>query len=69
VTLALRGAEGLLKINGDKDPVALYFLAEAHFVAGDIAKAKEWGAQALEAAEQDPQLKRQIQQRINRYDK
>ena len=69
VTLALRGAEGLLKINGDKDPVALYFLAEAHFAAGDIAKAKEWGAQALEAAEQDPQLKRQIQQRINRYDK
>jgi thiol-disulfide isomerase/thioredoxin len=67
--LALRGAQGLLKINGDKDPVALYFLAEAHFVAGDVAKAKEWGAKALEAAEQEPQLKRQIQQRISRYEK
>jgi thiol-disulfide isomerase/thioredoxin len=69
VALALRSAQGLLKLNGDKDPVALYFVAEAHFASGDVAKAKEWGAKALEAAEQEPQLKRQIQQRISRYDK
>lgn len=69
VALALRSAQALLKLNGDKDPLVLYFMAEVHFASGDVAKAKEWGAKAVEAAEQEPQLKRQIQQRISRYAK
>ena len=32
----------MLKIAGEKDAVALYFVAEAHFAGGDKAKAKEF---------------------------
>jgi thiol-disulfide isomerase/thioredoxin len=64
--LALKAAEGMLKIDGEKDPVALYFVAEAHFAAGDKAKAKEFGARAVAAAE-DEGLKKQLEVRTNKY--
>ncbi|MCS7021122.1 MAG: redoxin family protein [Gemmataceae bacterium] len=66
--IAIRAAEALVKINGEKDPMALYLLAEAHFAAGNKAKAKEIGAQALAAAADNPRLKQQLEQRIRRYE-
>jgi thiol-disulfide isomerase/thioredoxin len=66
--LSIPAAQSLLKINGPKDPISLLFLAEAHYANGDKAKAREVGTQALEAAANEPQLKRTIEQRIRRYD-
>lgn len=65
--LSLKAAEGMLKINGEKDPVALYFVAEAHFAAGDKAKAKEFGARAVAAAENEG-MKKQLESLTKKYD-
>ncbi|MBP3960614.1 TlpA family protein disulfide reductase [Gemmata sp. G18] len=63
---ALKAAEAGLKLAGDKDPVALFFLAEAHFLNGDKAKAKDFGAKAVASA--DGPLKQDIETRVKRYD-
>ena len=64
--LSLKAAEGMLKINGEKDPVALYFVAEAHFASGDKAKAKEFGARAVAAADND-RMKMQLESLTKKY--
>jgi thiol-disulfide isomerase/thioredoxin len=64
--LSLRAAEGMLKINGEKDPVALYFVAEAHFAGGDKARAKEFGARAVAAAA-DERMKMQLENLTKKY--
>jgi thiol-disulfide isomerase/thioredoxin len=64
--LSLKAAEAMLKINGDKDPVTLYFVAEAHFATGDKAKAKEFGAKAIAAADND-RMKMQLETLTKKY--
>ncbi|MBY0457556.1 MAG: hypothetical protein K2V38_09485, partial [Gemmataceae bacterium] len=66
LALAVKAAEAGVKLAGDKDAIALYYLAEAHFASGDTAKAKEFGAKAVEAA--DGNLKKQIENLIKKYD-
>ena len=56
----------MLKITGEKDAVALYFVAEAHFAAGDKAKAKEFGARAVAAADND-RMKMQLENLTKKY--
>jgi thiol-disulfide isomerase/thioredoxin len=65
--MALKAAEALLKINGEKDAVALYFVAEAHFAGGDKAKAKEFAAKAIAAAENEG-MKGQLERMTKKYD-
>jgi thiol-disulfide isomerase/thioredoxin len=66
VALAVKSADALLKLAGDKDAVALYFVAEAHFANGDKAKAKDFGAKAVAAA--DENLKKQLEKLTKKYD-
>jgi thiol-disulfide isomerase/thioredoxin len=66
LALSVKAAEAALKLAGEKDAVALYFVAEAHFAAGDKAKAKDFGAKAVAAA--DDNLKKQIEKLIMKYD-
>lgn len=63
---ALKAAEAGLKLAGEKDAVALFFVAEAHFINGDKAKAKDFGAKSLAAA--DGPLKTDIEMRVKRYE-
>ncbi|MDY3559447.1 TlpA family protein disulfide reductase [Gemmata sp. JC673] len=65
VALGVKAAEEAVKIAGDKDAVALYFLAEAYFASGDKAKAKETGAKAVEAA--DGGIKKQLENLTKKY--
>lgn len=53
LAVALRAAEGALKVAGDTDWRALLGLAETHFATGNGAKAREFGAKALAAAEKE----------------
>jgi thiol-disulfide isomerase/thioredoxin len=64
--LGVKAAEAMLKMSGEKDPIALYFTAEAHFANGDKAKAKDFGSKAVAAAEGN--LKKQIEGLIKKYD-
>jgi thiol-disulfide isomerase/thioredoxin len=66
LALSLKAAEAMLKISGEKDPVALYFVAEAHFAGGDKAKAKEFGAKAIAAADSEG-LKAQLEKLTKKY--
>lgn len=49
--LALKAAESELMVEGDRDPAALYHVAEAYAFAGDTAKTGEYGRKAIAAAE------------------
>ena len=51
--LALRAAEAALKVEGDRDPEALFDVAEAYAFMGDKAKANEYGRKAIAAAAGD----------------
>jgi len=64
--LSLKAAEDMLKISGEKDAAALYFVAEAQFANGNIAKAKEFRAKAIAAAT-DPDMKAQIERLTKKY--
>jgi len=64
--LSLKAAEAMLKISGEKDPIALYFVAEAHFANGDKAKAKEFGDKAIAAADND-RMKAQLEKLTKKY--
>ena len=64
--LALKSAEALLKLNGEKDAVTLYFIAEAHFAGGDKAKAKEFAAKAIDSADSEG-MKAQIGRLTKKY--
>jgi thiol-disulfide isomerase/thioredoxin len=67
LALSVKSAEAMLKLSGEKDAVALFFTAEAYFASGDKAKAKELGAKAVAAADND-NLKKQIEMLIKKYD-
>lgn len=67
LALAVKSAEALLKVSGEKDPVALVSVAESHFAAGDKAKAKEYGAKAVAAADSE-QMKASIEKLVKKYD-
>jgi len=66
LALSLKAAEAMLKVNGEKDPQALYFVAEAHFAKGDKAKAKEFGDKAIAAAD-DERMKAQLEKLTKKY--
>jgi thiol-disulfide isomerase/thioredoxin len=67
LALSVKAAEAMVKVAGEKDAVALYFLAEAHFANGDKAKAKECGAKAIAAADNEG-LKGQLEKLTKKYD-
>ena len=53
----------------EKDALALYYLAEAHFAVGDKAKAQETGKKALAAAENESAgLKNFITTQVKKFD-
>ncbi len=64
--LALKAAEAMLKMEGEKDAMALYNLAETHFALGDKDKAIEFGKKAVENAE--GRLKDSLQKQVERYE-
>jgi thiol-disulfide isomerase/thioredoxin len=68
VGLAVQAAEAVLKVEGDKNPMALLGAAHAHHAAGDKAKAVEFAEKSLAAAENDDQ-KKFIQQQLEKYKK
>jgi thiol-disulfide isomerase/thioredoxin len=69
LALALTAAEAALKAAGDKDIFALLTLAEAHFANGDRAKAKEFGAKAVAAAEAESLgLKKFVADEVKKFD-
>src|SRR5205823_1131273 len=51
MALALKAAEAMVKVAGDKDMYAMYNMAETQFAAGNKAKAVEYGQKAVEAAD------------------
>jgi thiol-disulfide isomerase/thioredoxin len=67
LALSIKAAEAMVKVAGEKDAVAQYFLAEAYFASGDKAKAKEHGAKAVAAADSDG-LKAQLEKLTKKYD-
>jgi thiol-disulfide isomerase/thioredoxin len=68
VGLAVQAAEAVLKLEGDKHPMALLGAADAHHAAGDKAKAVEFAEKSLASAENDDQ-KKFIQEQLERYKK
>jgi thiol-disulfide isomerase/thioredoxin len=67
--LALRAAGAMLEASGEDDPIALLTAAEAHFAAGDKAKAREYGRKASGAAAgESAGLANQIRQRAKKYE-
>ena len=64
--IALEAAEAGLKIAGEKDLNALIGVAETHFATGNKAKAREFGAKAMEAAE--ARVKPQVERLIKKYE-
>jgi thiol-disulfide isomerase/thioredoxin len=66
LALSVKAAEAGVKLAGDKDPVPLYYLAEAHFAAGDKAKAQELAKKAIEAAD-NAQMKATLERLTKKY--
>ena len=65
--VAVRVAEAGLKVAGDKDVGALMTIAETYFAAGNSAKAREYGAQAIAAA-RTQQQKQKLENHVKLYD-
>jgi hypothetical protein len=69
IDLAVKAAEAMVQVAGDKDAVALINLASTYFAAGDNAKAKEYARKAIEAAAGEPAALRQsIERQAKRLD-
>jgi thiol-disulfide isomerase/thioredoxin len=69
IALAVKAAEAMVQVAGDKDAVALINLASTYFAAGDNAKAKEYARKAIEAAAGEPAALRQsIERQAKRLD-
>ncbi len=66
LALSIKAAESGVKVSGGKEPIPLYFLAEAYFASGDTTKAKAAGAKAIAAA--DGNLKKQLEAMTKKYD-
>jgi thiol-disulfide isomerase/thioredoxin len=67
LALSVKAAEASLKLVGEKDAVALYFAAESYFAVGDKAKAKDFGARAVAAAD-SANMKKQLEQLTKKFD-
>ncbi|MBN9118272.1 MAG: TlpA family protein disulfide reductase [Planctomycetes bacterium] len=67
LALSLTAAEAALKLTGEKDPFALFMVAEAHFANGDVARAKDLGSKAVAVADNEG-LKKLLQAEIKKYD-
>jgi thiol-disulfide isomerase/thioredoxin len=67
LALSVKAAEAAVKVAGEKDAVALYYLAEAYFAAGDKDKAKDTGAKAIAAADSE-QMKATLERLTKKYD-
>lgn len=68
VGLALKAAEGLLKVQGDTNWQALISAAEAHHASGEKEKAVEFAEKAIKHAEDDDQ-KKFLKDQLERYKK
>ena len=69
LAMSLKAAEVALKMAGDKDIFVLLTVAEAHFANGDKAKAKEYGAKAVAAAEKESDgLKKFLENQVKKFD-
>jgi thiol-disulfide isomerase/thioredoxin len=66
--LSVEAAESGVKVAGDKDPIALFYAAQAHLDAGDKAKAKEYGQKAIAAAD-DERMKTALERLVKEFDK
>ncbi len=53
LALAVRAAEGHVRIDGGRDAYSLLRLADAYLVSGDKAKAKEYARRAIDAAAEE----------------
>jgi len=58
MALAVKAAEAMVQVLGDKDALALLDMATVYFEADNKAKAKEYARKAVEAAAQDPNPKK-----------
>jgi thiol-disulfide isomerase/thioredoxin len=67
LALSVKAAEAAVKVEGEKDAIALYYLAEAYFANGEGAKAREFGEKAVKAAD-NPALKGQIEKLVKRFE-
>lgn len=67
VELSMKAALAGLKMAGDKDLGSLLNVADAYLAAGDKAKAREFGAKAVEAAD-NPRTKQAIEKLVKKYD-
>jgi len=66
---SLKAAEAGLKVAGEKDAMALLNVADAHFAAGDAAKAKDFGQRAVAAsADESAAMKRYIETQVKKYE-
>jgi len=69
LVLAVKAAEAMVQVEGDKDGSALINLASTYFAAGDKAKAKEYAGKAVAAAAGEAAaLKQYIEQQAKRFD-
>ena len=59
LALAVRAAEACVRIDGGKDAQSLLNLADAYFVSGDKARAKEYARRAIDAASGDSSASQQ----------
>jgi hypothetical protein len=63
----VRAAEACVRIDGGKDAQSLLNLADAYFVSGDKARAKEYARRAIKAtAEEPPTVQQDIEKEARR---
>jgi hypothetical protein len=68
MSLAVKAAEAMVKVAGDKDASALINLANTYGDAGDRAKAKDYARKAVAAAaEESPALKTAIEKQAKKF--
>jgi thiol-disulfide isomerase/thioredoxin len=67
VAISLKAALAGLKMAGEKDLGSLLNVADAYFVSGDKAKAREYGAKAVEASD-NPRTKEAIERMVKKYE-
>ncbi|MFM8274352.1 MAG: TlpA disulfide reductase family protein [Gemmata sp.] len=69
LALSVKAAEAALKVAGDKDVFTLLTVGQAYFAAGEKAKAREFGAKAVAAAEKESEgLKKYIENQVKAFD-
>ncbi len=67
LALSLAAAESGLKVDGDKDPISLYYVAEALLANGDKERASAFAKKAVEAAD-TAQLKTTLERMTKKFE-